>query len=152
MSRFSYTGRVCKLLQNCDQVSALPYQSSLERSSHLGKAQSQYQGFKPKSWAVCAQLCILGVVNNYVAGHSRPTHYSWKTTMTAENIDAAGQTCALAAMWKPFLELFTASMCSEQHSLTTPVKPLCLLSTRNQSWIFFPKKASKFSICKIKLQ
>lgn len=108
VSRIPYTRKVFKLLQKSDQVSALPHQSSLERSSRLGSAPSQYEGFKPKSWALCVQPPVLDVVNHHMAGHSRLRHYSWKTTATTENKDAAGQVFALAAMWKPFPDLFTA--------------------------------------------
>lgn len=78
LTRIPYTRQVFKLLQKSDQVFALPYQRSLEKSSQIGNAPGQHEGFKPKSWAVSAQPPVLGVVNNHMAGHSRPRHYSLK--------------------------------------------------------------------------
>lgn len=156
ISRISYTRRVFKLLQKNDQVSALPYQSSLERSSQLGSAPSQYEGFKPQSWALCVQPPVLGVVNDHMAGHSQT-----QALQPKDNCNYRKCRCSWAG--------FCSSCCVKaipgsahyirlrkvlpHHTAITHVKPLCLCSTRNQSQIyFFPIKPSTISICKIRLQ
>lgn len=145
VSRIPYTRRVFKLPHKSDQISALLYQSRLERSSHcLGNAPSQHEGFKPKS-------SVLGVVNDHMAGHSRPRHYSWKTTVTIENTGFWAGFCS--GCYVKAIPRFVHCIClREPHGDYLCEASVFVLNQKPKPNKFFPIKPRTISICKIRIQ
>lgn len=154
VSRIPYTRRAFKLLQKSVQDSVLLYQSSLERSSQLGNTPSQYEGFKPKSWALCTQPPVLGKWSHGRSFQTQALQLKDNCNYRKYRCSWAGfcSGCYVKAIPRAAHCLHLRKVLPHQ-TVITHVKPLCLCSTRNQSQInFFPMKPSIISICKIRHQ